>query len=277
MFDTSEKKLTIYFDKNKCPSLLALTDDFWLEMCKRAGAEILNKIENKYCRAYVLSESSLFVWADRILLITCGNTQVANAAKYLLEVLQKCAFCDGDVALAVNKLTMHLPNSHLDEYENWQAWFSVKGLPLSAEITTLGTTYQHIKETDYLNLFNSRNHYHFSALPLNIVNDFRQFTAKQQIAFLRLDQVLADFTVQYHAFEPWGFSLNALKKDSFICLHISPEYTNSLITIESNLDLSTYVNKWHDLLSPKVTNVVKYGAKADSYTVLRTALVEETA
>src|SRR5690606_33763775 len=44
-----------------------------------------SKISNEACDAYLLSESSLFVWDDTCLLITCGTTTLANAAKILAQ------------------------------------------------------------------------------------------------------------------------------------------------------------------------------------------------
>ena len=49
------------------------------------SATILSTIHNDVCDAYLLSESSLFVWSDHFLLITCGQTKLVESILYFLD------------------------------------------------------------------------------------------------------------------------------------------------------------------------------------------------
>src|SRR4051812_25396463 len=85
IFEGAEKKLELVVRDGI--SLLKWPEERFFELVKAANTQILSKIENDECRAYLLSESSLFVRDDRFTMITCGDTVLANAAcaaaKYL--------------------------------------------------------------------------------------------------------------------------------------------------------------------------------------------------
>ena len=66
----------IYFDTG---TLLSISQERWQEMLNYAKCKILTTKENEKCIAYILSESSLFVYDDRIILKTCGTTPLLNA------------------------------------------------------------------------------------------------------------------------------------------------------------------------------------------------------
>ncbi len=83
-FEGTEKKVELAIDPS-LPSLLELGDEVWAEVVGAAGATILSRIEDDRCRAYVLSESSLFVFSHKLILITCGRTRLPAAVTTLLD------------------------------------------------------------------------------------------------------------------------------------------------------------------------------------------------
>ena len=74
-FEGSEKKIELVVN-SKVKDLRALGDSFWEEVVGKCQAEILSKISSSRVDSYLLSESSLFVWSDRFIMITCGQTQL---------------------------------------------------------------------------------------------------------------------------------------------------------------------------------------------------------
>jgi len=54
-------------------------------MLDKVACKILNTVEHDLFDAYLLSESSLFVYEDRVILKTCGTTTLLHAIPFLLE------------------------------------------------------------------------------------------------------------------------------------------------------------------------------------------------
>ena len=54
-------------------------------LCTEAKCNILSKISSSYIDAYILSESSLFVYKDRFIMKTCGTTTLLRCLHTLLE------------------------------------------------------------------------------------------------------------------------------------------------------------------------------------------------
>ena len=83
-FEGSEKKAEIIINRSKISLLDDFTLDFWQALVQCCNAKILSTIENEDCTAFLLSESSLFVWHDRFLIITCGNTRLIHSVEYFI-------------------------------------------------------------------------------------------------------------------------------------------------------------------------------------------------
>ena len=87
-FEGPEKKLELVF-KAGSKNLLNEPRAFWDDLVSLAQAKILSTIDNKDCKAFLLSESSLFVWENRVILITCGTTTLIKAAKHMIDTFGK--------------------------------------------------------------------------------------------------------------------------------------------------------------------------------------------
>ena len=58
-------------------------------ICQRARCEIVSSISNNYLDAYVLSESSLFIYPYMLVLKTCGTTTLLRCIATLIDVGRK--------------------------------------------------------------------------------------------------------------------------------------------------------------------------------------------
>ncbi|KAJ1344431.1 hypothetical protein BSLG_000991 [Batrachochytrium salamandrivorans] len=67
--------------------------DIWEDMLNIVQCKVLSVIKNKYADAYLLSESSMFVYKNRIVLKTCGTTTLLNAVTRILAIAKDiCGF-----------------------------------------------------------------------------------------------------------------------------------------------------------------------------------------
>ena len=77
-FEGPEKKLEMVVTPEH-RSLRSLGDEVWRRVVEAAGAQVLSSLCNEECDAYLLSESSLFVYDDWFVMITCGQTTLIDA------------------------------------------------------------------------------------------------------------------------------------------------------------------------------------------------------
>ena len=87
VFEGPEKKLDIYVRPTAPPDgLRHFGADTWAELLKDASCSILSKKENEHFDAYLLSESSLFVYPHKLILKTCGTTTLLLVLPKLLAL-----------------------------------------------------------------------------------------------------------------------------------------------------------------------------------------------
>jgi len=241
-YEGSEKRLEITSTLN----LLKFTDDFWEEMVKKAGAYIISSIENNHLKAFLLSESSLFVWKDRALLITCGETHLLQAALYFQNKVPR------------NKITSLLFQRHQASYpERQKSSFQQDELLLQAQ---LKGSCQHWSDNYCGDLFLfGNNQQPFATKNIlmmhGLVGSFFEAlqqgeVSKEEIASqLQLDKHFSDFTLDQHCFDPQGYSLNAIAGQYYLTLHITPEAFSSYLSVESNLPVNEVVNFHNHLIT----------------------------
>lgn len=211
-FHAPEKSLELVFPQN-APTLLQEGRAFWQDWLNPVGVMILSEIQNPFCRAFLLSESSLFVFQQKLLLITCGHRLSEDAA---------------------TKLSSH------DLLKNWaeKNWDEIclleeKNLVLQEKPEVRGPIFVGCparRRTAFMDL-NPSALAHFTGnnwtLPgLTIFNRHFNLTDK-------------------HIFTtPAGFSANFLGDTQYACVHISPTAKPCYASLESNLDAHT-----HDILA----------------------------
>lgn len=93
-FEGTEKLLEIWFTKenSKCGEhndLRNIPREEIEEMLDMVNCKILSSRHTRELDAYVLSESSLFISKQRIILKTCGTTTLLYAVKPILELARK--------------------------------------------------------------------------------------------------------------------------------------------------------------------------------------------
>ncbi|HIP76462.1 MAG TPA: S-adenosylmethionine decarboxylase [Psychromonas hadalis] len=231
-YEGAEKRLAI---KVSDTELLKLSDLFWAELVEQAGATILSKIENDSQKAFLLSESSLFVWRDQLLLITCGETELVKSATH---------FFDNVTAKNIQSLLFqrHLAIRPKSQKSHFEADCKTLKTWVDGEIKT-------DLENDYQgNLFTygSENKISLKTKLLFMLNkisgafsmQLQQGGVNKSDVFdqLKIEIFFPEFQIDHFSFEPKGYSINGILKDDYFTLHITPEKLTAYVSFESSLD-----------------------------------------
>lgn len=234
-FEGTEKKVELVVGP-ALPSFRSLGEAYWREIVRYAHAEVLSSVSNDRCDAYLLSESSLFVYDHKMIMITCGRTQLDGAVLRLLadappehvrmfvyerknEVFphsQPTSFEDD-----VRRLQRLLPGRAYrfgDEDEHHLLLFHLdRPLEPDPDDATLEILMYGLDE---------RAREAFGGSARAGAGGVRESTG--------LDRVLDGYLVDDHAFRPSGYSLNAIRDDRYYTVHVTPEPHASYASFETN-------------------------------------------
>ncbi|MEW6992053.1 adenosylmethionine decarboxylase [Colwelliaceae bacterium 6441] len=262
-FEGSEKKTEILIDADQLSLLNDINDEFWAALVNCSQAKILSSISNEHCKAFLLSESSLFVWHDRILMLTCGETQLVNAVEYFIQEIGSAVIkhltyqrkneyfanaqpsCFGD---DIKLISQYLPGKayrfgEMDNHHNYVFHLDNDFVADADDITYELLAYQ-ISEQASLHLTQE-----------NLTN--------QEIRdFLRLDRLLPNFIIDDFVFSPYGYSLNAIYQQHYLTIHVTPQMDSSYISFESNIDLLELAPTLIDILAPKSFDLMSFNEQA---------------
>ncbi len=258
-FEGSEKKAEIIIDDQQLSLLTDIDDEFWSSFVHQSNAQILSTIKNDQCKAFLLSESSLFVWHDRILALTCGVTQLINSVEFFIEnlgmhVIKQVSYqrkneyfsqaqpsCFGD---DIKRLSKHMAGKayrfgEMDSHHNYVFHMDNDFQAASDDTTYEFLAYQISKEaSDHL----TQTH----------------LSAEQIRTFLCIDEILPDFIIDDFVFEPYGYSLNAIKGEDYLTIHVTPQADSSYISFESNIDLLAIAPTLLAILSPASFDLMSF-------------------
>ena len=93
-FEGPEKLLEVWFSASPeslpvCTGptgLKAVSSDIWKEMLDLVNCKVLSIVESEHVDAYLLSESSMFVFPHKLILKTCGTTTLLSGLPKILEI-----------------------------------------------------------------------------------------------------------------------------------------------------------------------------------------------
>ncbi len=255
-YEGTEKRLEICV---KQFNLFTFTDDFWQKMVQQANAFIISEIKNKQLKAYLLSESSLFIWQDRLLLITCGSTHLVRAAQFFqnrigrehiqsllfhrhqaqLPALQKSSFAQDTVIL----------KTHLQgETKHWQG--NYRGDLFIFGEATNGA----VKSRQILMLH---------GLCGEFASSLQSGAAGEQLIESRLSllRFFPCLQIDQFTFTPKGYSLNAIADGHYLTIHITPEKLSTYLSLESSFatpEITPFIEHLHSLFQPQQSNLMNF-------------------
>jgi S-adenosylmethionine decarboxylase len=260
-FEGPEKKLELVVTP-PTPALRGLGRDRWEAIVQAARATVLSTISSDSFDAYLLSESSLFVFDDHVTMITCGRTQLVDAALALVDEVGR----DNVALLVYERKNEHFP-------ERQPSTFIEDARRLDAVIP--GTAHRFGTEHDHrIEMFVSATDYRpdtgdvtlevlMHGLDAGAAEAFAHGPASARTAgVLGLDRLLDGFEVDEHAFDPAGYSLNAVRDAHYYTIHVTPEAEGSYASFETNWDFSAdpapLVGKVIDAFTPESFDVLSF-------------------
>lgn len=284
-FEGSEKKAEIIINSTHFSLLNDINDSFWQALVACSNAQILSRISNKNCKAFLLSESSLFVWADRFLILTCGVTTLVNSIEYFLK---------------------HIDNKHVVQviYRRKNEYFSHAQLSCFGDDTKLLSQYIDGKafrfgemDSHHNYIFYQNNNYKasendktYELLAYQISEIASRTLTTQGLSvqsirdFFCIDALLPDFLFDDFVFKPYGYSLNAIKDNKYLTIHVTPQALSSYVSFESNINLVDLAPQILSILQPTSFDLLSFNEfdfveKVQtniSAEYIRKALVKET-
>ena len=267
LFEGSEKKLEVIFSPTKEP-LRNYPDSFWKKLCDRAETRIVSRFSSSFCDSYILSESSLFVWDHRLLMLTCGRSSLV---KSILSLLKKVKRSDIDLLFYQRKnefFPFRQKSSFKDDLEKIRK--KIKG-----KAWCFGMPDEH-----HFYLFYSEGQNHLKAsdrtieilmydLDDHIKKLFFNATEASEIKnYLKLNQLFENAQIDDYIFKPMGYSLNALVgKNQYYTIHVTPQDPGFYVSFETNMEESSVneiTEKVLSLFKPFAFDVIVFSTEKES-------------
>lgn len=200
----------------------------------------------------MLSESSLFVWKDRILILTCGETQLVKAVEYFIQNIG---------AQTIKHLNYQRKNEYFSNAQPSCFGDDIKliNLLLPGKAYRFGEMDSHHNYVFHLDndFIADKDDITYELLAYQISAQASQHLMQEKLTrqeireFLRLDSLLPNFIIDDFVFSPYGYSLNAIYQQKYLTIHITPQMDSSYISFDSNINLLELAPTLIDILAPK--------------------------
>ena len=262
-------------------------------LCTKAKCSILSQISNAYMDAYVLSESSLFVYKHRLIMKTCGTTTLLRCLGKLLEFADSLSMKLEWVGYSrknLNNPTAQLfPHSnfddemkYIDSHAKLQDRLKGSGYvlgPITGDhLFVYVADHSHVQTVGDMERYPSTpsdrtiNIMMFDMDP-SVANIFFQktcSTGKEMTAMSGISSLCPGATIDETAFTPCGYSMNAILHDAYYTIHITPEAECSYASFETNACLKNYdatIRNVLNVFKPKRFVLVLFGDEDDISTM----------
>ena len=236
MFEGSEKKVEVIFSPMREP-LRNLPESFWNKLCDKAQARIVSRFSNSFCSSYILSESSLFVWDHRLLMLTCGGSSLVNATLSLLK-----SFKESDIDfLFYQRKNEFFPysqkSSFMDDFGKIKKRIKGKAYCFGAPDEHHFYLFHSEKEDSYFPKQADRT---IEILMYDLDDHIKEIFFKASSAseirnHLGLGRLFKNGEVDDYIFKPVGYSLNGLiGENQYYTIHVTPQEPGFYVSFETN-------------------------------------------
>lgn len=240
-------------------------------ICSRARCTILSRISNRYVDAYVLSESSLFIYPYMLVLKTCGTTTLLRCIAVLIDLARKLGLeidwvgysrknfnFPGDQAFPHQ--SFHQELDYLYGHRNLSKRLHGNGYTLGPVTGDHWFVFvaDHTNRTRSLEVDTDRvlnimmfdidedvaKLFYYDQYDQNIGGETKAEEVKrisnEQTFDSGIQALCPGAIIDARAFEPCGYSMNAILFHSYTTIHITPESGSSYASFETNQKVSSY-------------------------------------
>lgn len=277
-FEGSEKRVELDFYPSRCASysrgLRHFSRDQLDELMTLAQCEIVSHTPGETFDAYVLSESSLFVYAHMLVIKTCGTTKLLGCVDRLLEFAS--AMQMGLRRVKYTRASYKFPEVQPFPHQSFEQEIQYLDEHFSTVLGSKGSAHVLGNSQDGLQ-------WHVYVADAEKNGSTRASNARKTVEIcmtgLSMDSVapfwhknnggnavwatkasgirdlLVKSKIDDFAFEPCGYSMNGLEGDAFNTIHITPEDGFSYASLElcgyKNLDIAQIVSGCAKVFNPK--------------------------
>ncbi|OWZ17593.1 S-adenosylmethionine decarboxylase proenzyme [Phytophthora megakarya] len=242
------------------------------EMLEAGQCQILSRTSNEHIDAYVLSESSMFIYAHKIVLKTCGTTTLLKCLPFIKTFSERLGL--GIEWVNYSRKNYTFPEEQKYPHTSFQtevAFLSSYFPDGSAHV--LGPlNHDHW----YIYAWDADIHEHPGALTHNyalqepranestlqvLMQDMHPSVAKQfyknndstmTSRRMTIESGIRDLVpgamIDDFAFDPCGYSMNGILFDAYYTIHITPESHCSYVSFETNARLRSYASLLKNVL-----------------------------
>lgn len=255
-FEGIEKVLEIIFTVpdlstkgiDKC-GLCSIDKSEWQETLDIVNCRILDEIENCYGRAYLLSESSLFVYNDRIIIKTCGTTTLLLALPRFIQMAQNVCL-NGVESLFYSRKGFMFPEAQNYPHRNWidevnyikdvlkdfdfeyKSVVAEKNDDWSIVICT-SKSLQPLEDPRNMTL-----EIQMSEIDPCITDRFWKSKTQTIYKSCGISRLYPNALISDYTFDPCGYSLNGLLHEFYFTIHVTPENDCSYVSFETSVPVS---------------------------------------
>jgi len=262
-FEGPEKRLEVRFRRSaSTPEGFRVVTRAQLdEMCALVNCTILSVCSNEQLDAYVLSESSLFVYQEKVVLKTCGTTTLLRCLPFMLELASRLAM---EVTfVCYSRRNFLYPERQLHPHCSFEQEVEVLNESFSGDAYILGPltgAHWHVYVADMRSLTEKALEaapktrmfeMMMTGLDAGKMNQFYRTedmkgSVEDGSALARpitvssgLADVFSGATTDEYLFDPCGYSMNGIRGDDYATVHVTPEPQCSFVSYETTCVDST--------------------------------------
>lgn len=261
-FEGPEKTMEVVFRPGIGPEdgLRLLSREQLDVLCTKAKCSIVSCVGNGHMDAYVLSESSLFVYRRRFIMKTCGTTTLLRCLSTLLAYADNLGLELDWVGYSRKNLMF--PNAQLWPHSNFGD--EINYLNTHAKLQDRLRGSGHILGPitgDHWFVYVADHSAQLCAEPSMSISAERTLnmmmfdmspevaecffekncgSAKEMTSRSGIFKLVPGATIDEVSFSPCGYSMNAVLHDAYSTIHVTPEESCSYASFETNTCLRDY-------------------------------------